>query len=130
MALKKSHNPDVKAFAQQMITDHMKLRSDMAPFATQLGVHTPQPLNPTHKVESQRLAQHVRREVRQEYLKDMDQDHHKTLGMFKNEEATTANQDLKSTVQQGETVVQQHTDMADQLSQKMGVSYRTPPPGQ
>ncbi len=49
MALKKSHNPDVKAYAQQMITDHMKLRSDMTPFAQKLSVTAPQPLNEEHQ---------------------------------------------------------------------------------
>ena len=121
LALRKSKNPDVKAYAQQMITDHQKLRSHMAPLAQQLGVTTPQPLNATHKDESKRLMAMSGKDFDMEYIKAMDIDHHKTLAMFKNEEMTTQNADLKSAVQQGETVVAQHTDMADQMSQKMGI---------
>ena len=121
MALKKAKSPDVKSYAQQMITDHEKLRSDMAPLAQQMNVKTPQPLNSTHKVEAQRLASMSGNSFDKEYLKAMDADHHKTLAMFKNEEATTTNPDVKTAVSQGITVIQQHTDMADQLSQKMGV---------
>ena len=129
MALKKSKNPEVKQYAQQMITDHEKLRSDMAPFASQMGVMTPQPLNETHKAEAKRLMAMSGKSFDMEYIKAMDQDHHKTLGMFKNEEMTTSNQDLKAAVSQGESVVQQHTDMADSMSQKMGIPT-APTPGQ
>ena len=130
IALKKSKNPEVIAYAKQMITDHMKLRSDMAPYATQFGVMTPQPLNPTHKAEDQRLSQLSGEKFDKEYIKNMDVDHHKTLGMFNNELATTSNADFKSTVQTGQTVVAGHTDMADQLAGKMGVPTVPTPAGE
>ena len=41
MALKKSKNSEVKAYAQQMITDHQKLRSDMSAFTQEMGVMAP-----------------------------------------------------------------------------------------
>jgi putative membrane protein len=126
MALKKSKDADVKAFAQQMIADHEKLRSDMAPLAQSLSVTTPQPLNETHKAEAKRLASLSGQDFDKEYIKAMDQDHHKMLGMFKNEAATTSNTELKAAVSQGETTIQQHTDMADQMSQKMGVPSVSP----
>lgn len=127
IALKKSKNPDVKAYAHQMITDHEKLRSDMAPFAQKLSVTTPQPLNETHKVDAQRLSQLSGKKFDMEYVKNMDADHHKTLGLFNNEIATTSNPDLKSAVQSAQTVIQQHTDMADQLAQKMNIPVATTP---
>ena len=130
IALKKSKNPDVIAYAKRMITDHEKLRSDMAPFAQSMGVMTPQPVNATHKVEDQRLSQLSGEKFDKEYIKDMDVDHHKTLGMFNNEIATTSNADLKTTVQQGQTVIVEHTDMADQLAGKMGVPTVPTPSGE
>ena len=129
IALKKSKNPDVIAYAKQMITDHQKLRSDMAPFAQAMGVMTPQPLNPTHKAEDQRLSQLSGSSFDKEYIKNMDTDHHKTLGLFNNEIATTSNSDLKAAVQQGQTVVSMHTDMADQLAGKMCVPTIPSPAG-
>jgi putative membrane protein len=129
LALRKSKNPEVKAYAQQMITDHMKLRSDMAALATQMGVTTPQPLNQTHVAESKRLMALSGKQFDMEYIKAMDQDHHKTVGMFQNEIATTQNDQVKTAAQQGLPVIQQHTEMADQLSQKMGTPV-APTPGQ
>ncbi len=127
LALRKSKNPDVKAYAQKMITDHQKLRSDMSTFTQQMGVTTPQPLSATHKAEDKHLAALSGKSFDAEYVKSMDQDHHKTLGMFQNEVATTSNQDLKAAVQQGTPVIQEHTDMADQLAGKMNVPTASTP---
>jgi len=127
MALKKSKNPDVKAYAQQMIADHQKLRSDMASLTQQMGVMTPQPLNETHKAEAKRLAALSGKSFDMEYVKTMDQDHHKTLGVFNNEIATTSNADLKTTVSQGQSVIEKHTEMADQMVQKMNITTGVSP---
>ena len=121
LALRKSKNPDVKAYAQQMITDHMKLRADMKPFADKFSVTTPQPLNTTHRVQDKQLAALSGSAFDKAYIRNMDQDHHKTLGMFNNEIATTSNTDLKAAVQAGVPVIQGHTDMADQLATKMNI---------
>ena len=121
LALKKSKNDDVKTYAQQMITDHTKLIADMKPFADQMGVQPPTKLNPTHQQEAQRLSSMTGANFDKEYITAMSTDHHKTLTEFKAEEASTANPDLKTTVMQGEQVVQQHTDMADQMAQKKGI---------
>ncbi len=56
MALKKTKNAEVRTYAQQMIDDHTKLRTDMAQFALKMDVKTPQPLNVTHQAEAKRLA--------------------------------------------------------------------------
>ena len=119
MALKKLKNAEIRTYAQQMIDDHTKLRADMAPFASQMGVTTPQPLNATHQAEAKRMAALSGKQFETEYIKAMAVDHHKTLDLFQNEETTTSNQELKTAVQQGEQVVKQHTDMADQMAQKM-----------
>ncbi len=127
IALRKSKNADVKAYAQQMITDHQKLRSDMAPLASQMGVTAPQPLNETHKAEAKRLMALSGKDFDMEYIKAMDMDHHKTLGMFQNEAKTTQNEQLRSAVTQATPVIQQHTDMADQMAGKMNIPVASTP---
>jgi putative membrane protein len=121
VALRKSKNPDVKAYAQKMIDDHTKLRAAMAPFNQQMGVKTPQPLNEEHQEEARKLASLSGKDFDKEYISAMDKDHHKTLTKFQNEIATTQDATLKTAVQQGATDVQEHTQMADDLSQKMGL---------
>ena len=121
MALKKSRNPEIKSYAQQMITDHNKLRADMTPIATQLGVTAPQPLNEEHKAEAKRLASLSGKDFDMEFVKAMDMDHHKTLTMFKSKADSTQNADLKTALTGAIPVVQQHAEMADQMAQKMNI---------
>jgi putative membrane protein len=121
VALRKSKNPDVRAYAQQMIDDHTRLMAQMKPVADQLGVTPPTQLKPAHQIELKRLNAMSGKSFDDEYIKSMDIDHHKTLMLFKNELANTTNDQLKADVQQGEPVIQDHTDKADQLSQKMGL---------
>ena len=125
IALKKSRNDDVRAFARKMVDDHTMLINNMKPIADQLGVQPPAKLNKVHQQEEQRLTSMSGDKFDHEYITAMVADHHKDLAEFKTEETTTANPELKSTVAQGEQVVQQHTDMIDQLAQKDGIA--TPP---
>ena len=120
MALTKSNSDDVKAYAQKMIDDHNKLLSDMKPFADQAGVKPPSKLSPEHQMAAKKLSALSGDAFDKQYMMDMSKDHHKTLDLFKAEESSTNNTDLKAAVSQGEQVVQQHTDMADQMVQKQG----------
>ncbi len=125
MALKKSKNPDVKAFAQKMVDDHTKLIADMKPFADQMGVPPPTKVPADALQEEARLKAKTGDSFDNEYITAMVADHHKDLGEFVTERDTTQNQDLKTTVAQGTQVVKQHTDMIDQMAQAKGIS--TPP---
>ncbi len=125
MALQKSSNDDVKTYAQKMIDDHNKLISDTKPFADKAGVKPPTKLMPDHQMAAKKLSALSGDAFDKQYFMTMSKDHHKTLDMFKAEESSTSNTDLKAVVSQGEQVVQQHTDMADQMVQKTGGSVPT-----
>ena len=126
MALKKSHNDEVKQYAQKMVDDHTKLISDMKPFADQMGVTPPTTLNATHKAQAARLRSMTGDKFDKEYVTAMVADHHKDLADFTAEGNSTANPDLKNTVMQGTQVIKQHTDMIDQIAQKDGIATPRP----
>jgi len=121
MALKKSKNDDVKAYAQKMIDDHTKLMSDMKPFADQMSVKVPVKLTTVHQEQASRLKAKSGSSFDQEYVKDMVADHHKDLADFTHEMNTTSNADLKATVTSGRDVIKEHTDMIDAMAQKMNL---------
>ena len=125
IALDKSSNSDVKDFAQKMVTDHSKLIEDMKPLAQQAGVTPPTHLKPKDEMLAKKLSALSGDTFDKQYIAAMVKDHHKDLADFKAEEASTSNAELKSTVAQGEQVIQQHTDMIDQIAQKNGVSAPT-----
>ena len=125
IALDKSSNPDVKEFAQRMITDHTKLQENMKPYVEQAGVTPPTTLKPKDQMMAKKLSGLSGTAFDKQYIGVMVKDHHKDLAEFKAEVASTQNQELKNAVEQGEQVIQEHVNMIDGIAQKNGVSAPT-----
>ena len=120
LAVQKSQNPEVEAYAARMIKDHKTLEAQMRPYADQLGMAPVTSLDSMHQQKFDQLSSLSGSEFNKQYMADMDTDHHASLDAFKLEEQNTTNSKFKATVKNGERVVSQHTEMADQLSQKLG----------
>ncbi len=120
LALQKSSNDDVKTFAQKMITDHTQLNNDMQPFAQQAGITPPTQLKPKDQTEYDQLSKLSGSAFDHKYIQSMVKDHHKDLKEFKTEAAVATDPSFKTTVESGEKVIQQHTDMADNLAKTKG----------
>jgi putative membrane protein len=122
LAVDKSQNPQVKAFAQKMVTDHTNLEQQMAPFAQKWGVTPASSLDPQHQAMYDKLNGLSGKDFDKQYIEDMDQDHHTTLTDFQTEEQTTKDQQFKTQVKSGEKVIAEHTKMADHLDRKRGMT--------
>ena len=120
LALTKTSNPQVRSYAQKMITDHTKMEAQMKPFASQMGVPPPTALNAEHQQALDQLQGLSGASFDKQYVMDMDTDHHATLDVFKTELSTTQDARSKPMVAKGEKVVAEHTMMADKLSKKLG----------
>lgn len=120
LALQKSNNDQVKTFAQKMITDHTQLNNDMMPFAQQAGITPPTQLKPKDQAEYDQLSKLSGNAFDKKYIQSMVKDHHQDLKEFRAEEATAADPTLKTTVQNGEKVIKEHTEMADKMAGKQG----------
>ena len=120
LALQKSTNSKVKAYAQKMITDHNQLEAEMKPVADKMGVTPATALDAQHQQLYDQLNQLSGADFDKQYMSDMDTDHHKTLDLFKTEESSTQDKQLKPIVKKGEKVVAQHTEMADKMTKSMG----------
>ncbi len=121
IALQKSKNPDIRAFAQKMIDDHTKLDQDMMPFDQAMMVTPATRLKPAHQDEARRLKSESGDKFNMEYVKAMDAAHHKDRGDFRTERDTTSNADLKATVAHGYDVIKEHTDLIDGIATKMNM---------
>jgi putative membrane protein len=119
LAADKAADPQVKAFAQKMITDHTALETDMKPFADKWGVTPVTTLDAMHQQKYDALQQISGVEFDKAYMMGMDDDHHATLALFKQEESATTDRQFKKTVAKGEKVVAMHTKMADMAVMKM-----------
>lgn len=120
LAEQKATNPRVKAYAQKMVADHTKLETEMKPIADKLGVTPVTELDSEHQQKYDSLSQMSGADFDKTYMTAMDMDHHKALDLFKKEESTTQDPELKKVVAKGEKVVAQHTMMADKAMKMMG----------
>jgi putative membrane protein len=122
LALQKASSSDVKDFAQKMIDDHTKLADTMKPIMEQAGVAAPAKLNAEDAMMDKRLSGLSGDAFDKHYIMAMVKDHHKDLKEFKMEVASTKNDEMKTTVSQGEQVIQEHVNMIEGIAQKHGVS--------
>jgi putative membrane protein len=121
LALEKSKNKSVRAFASKMVKDHHMLMAKMKPFASKYDVPPPVLLSTGQEAQYSALTGLSGSAFDKTYIQDMVKDHHKALDLFNAEIAATTDSDLKSTVTAGQSVVASHSQMADALAQKMGV---------
>jgi len=124
LALAKSQDPNVRKFAERMITDHEKLIADMKPFTVKYHV-TPSGTPIMDHAKYEELKMKSGTDFDRAYVEAMVKDHHDDLQKFIKEENSTADPELKATVAKGEKVIIEHTKMIDGIAHMGGI--QTPP---
>lgn len=114
LALEKSSAADVKAFAQQMVTDHTKANQELTTLAKTLDIEVPDEASLTEKAKKMIL------EMRDEsfdkaYANNQVKAHEDTVALFKKEAASSDNAELKAFAQQTLPTLEHHLDMAKKL---------------
>jgi putative membrane protein len=124
LALAKSKDPNVRKFAERMITDHEKLIADMKPFTVKYHV-TPSGTPIMDHAKYEELKMKSGTDFDRAYVEAMVKDHTDDLEKFIKEENSTADPELKATVAKGEAVVKDHLMMIDNIAHMGGI--QTPP---
>ena len=122
VALQKSNSDDVKKFAQQMIDDHTKLNDQMKPIASEIGVPVPTSPMPKDQAMIAKLQNMSGDNFDKAYIKDMVKDHTKDDKEFTMEASSGQNPDEKAAASQGDQIVKQHLQMAQDLAKAHNVS--------
>jgi putative membrane protein len=124
LALEKSKDPNVRKFAERMITDHGKLIEDMRPFTVKYDVKASgAPVMDHAKYEELKMKSGS--DFDRAYVEAMVKDHNDDLQAFIKEENSTSDPELKATVAKGEKVIYEHTQMIDNIAHMGGI--QTPP---
>ena len=105
LALEKSKNRSVRAFAQRMVKDHHMLMTKMKPFAEKYNVPPPVLISTAQDTQYSALKGLTGSAFDKAYIEDAVKDHHEALALFDGEIAGTSDADLKSTVTAGRAVV-------------------------
>jgi putative membrane protein len=119
VAADKATNPDVKAFAQKMIDEHMKMTESMKPFADSWGLTPPNGPDSDHQKDLDKLNGLSGGDFDKTYIDDMVTDHAKALRAFTSEAKDTKDAKFRGAVIKGKTAVAAHKNMAYDLKKKL-----------
>jgi predicted outer membrane protein len=122
LASQKSHNADVKAFGEQMVTDHSKANDNLKPIADSNGVQWPTKLTGEPKTLYDKLSSLSGAAFDKTYIHAMVQGHEQTAKLYETESGTVKDSQLKSYVDQTLPVVQQHLSHIQSIQQSGGKS--------
>ena len=119
LAVQKASNPAVKAFAEKMVDEHMKMTLAMKPFVKAWGLTAPVDLDDDHKSDYMKLNGLSGADFDKEYMDLMVTDHTKALDLFEDEAKDTKDAKFKAAVLSGKTKVAAHKNMAYDLKKKL-----------
>jgi len=118
LALQKATSPQVKEFAQHMVTDHTQANQDLMQLGKSENLNLPKQLDPKHKGEMDRLSAMSGTAFDAAYMQHMVQDHKKTVADFQKQAQSGSDPALKSFAQKYLPIIQQHLQMAETSAAK------------
>ena len=121
LVVKTTKNPEIKAFAEKMITDHKALNAGAKPVAMKAGVDLPTTPSVTADAEYLKLKVLTGDTFDKSYVKTADADHHEDLNKVKQENTETQNPEMKKLTAHAGSVIAKHTQMVDAIKAKMGL---------
>jgi len=116
LALSKSQNSDVKAFAQQMVDDHGQALTKVQALAQARGVTLPTELDAKHKAMSAKLEKMSGDAFDKAYMANAGvKDHKDTKSKLTSDAKKIKDPDVKALADQHMPVVEQHLKSAQQM---------------
>lgn len=119
LALQKATSPDVKSFAQRMVTDHSAANAELARLATTKGLALPTELGGTHKGAYDHLAMLSGTELDKAYMQHMVDDHTKDVGELEKASTSATDADVKGFAAKTLPILQEHLKLAREVAGKV-----------
>jgi len=113
VAVARSTNPQVKEFAQMMVSDHGGANTELTGLASTKGVTLPM-----DKTDIEKWSKRSTKDFDQEYIDKMVSDHKEAVSLFEKEsKSTTGDPDLKAFALKTLPTLQAHLDRAKALKE-------------
>jgi putative membrane protein len=122
LAKEKASSPEVKQFAERMVTDHSKANDELKDWAEKNHVTLPAQLDAKHKATRARLEKLSGAAFDKAYMRDMLSDHKTDVAKFKTESKSAKNADLKDWAGKTLPTLEDHLKQAQDTASKVGVS--------
>ena len=119
MALQSAKSPDVKGFAQQMISDHETAAAQLDAVAKSKGVQLPKMLDDSHKDMVDGLNGKTGDDFDKAYIEMQIKAHQEAINLDQDEADNGTDPDVKSTAAGLLPTLKHHLNMAQQIQTKM-----------
>ena len=116
LAQSQATRTEVRAFAAEMVSDHMSAGSELATLAQSKEMTPPAEMTLNQKAKYDQLKNTYGREFDRVYIQGQIDDHTAVVEAFQNQIANGTDADLKAFAQKHLPDIQHHLDMARQLA--------------
>jgi putative membrane protein len=120
LATERATNPAVQRFGQQMVTDHTKANQELTALAQSKNISIPKEADKQHQKTAEMLTKKHGANFDREYMRDMVKDHEKAVQLFSTVAKEAQDADIKAFANQTLPTLQEHLQMAHQLTQQHG----------
>jgi putative membrane protein len=118
----KSLNPDVRRFADRMISDHTEANRRLTAIAQANHIPVPNTPDIEHRKLRENLANQHDGNFDRDYARAMVADHDRAVKLFQQEEESGDNPNLKAFARDTLPILQEHRKMAAALAAKLGAT--------
>jgi putative membrane protein len=119
VASTKATNPEVKKFAQMMVTDHSKANEELKALATKKGIALPAELDSSHKSMLDDFKGKAAASFDKDYVDDMVDDHEKDVAAFENKAKNATDPDIKAFAEKTLPTLRKHLEAIKALHSKL-----------
>ena len=119
LAMQKSHNSDVKDFANMIQSDHTNALEDLTDLMKDKNVPQPRTMSPETKMDIEKMTGLSGAEFDREFVNMMVADHQKMVEMFRDQAAIAQNPDVKKYAEDLLPKLEMHLEKAQKLQSKL-----------
>lgn len=119
MVAAKTHNPDVKQFAQMMVKDHTAALNQLQQVAQKKNMPLPDGLPDDAQQLQSKLSSDTGKQLDKDYMDGMVEDHQKDVQEFQAASQKAKDPDVKEWASNTLPVLQKHLDKAQQVDSKV-----------
>jgi putative membrane protein len=119
LAQQNAQNDDVKQFGARMVQDHTTANQQLMMILAATDVTAPTQLDEKHRKAFEKLSKMRGAEFDRAYMREMVEDHDKTVKKFRQQATQGSNPDLKEFAQNTLPVLEQHQKMAHDINKSL-----------
>jgi len=120
MAAERATSPEVQRFAQRMVADHTKANQELMALAQSKNISISKETDKQHQKTAEAIAKKQGANFDRAYMRQMVTAHEKAVQLFSTAAKEGYNTDIKAFASQTLPTLQEHLQMARQLTQQSG----------